>query len=73
MTEALLMGLRTREGVDLDRIAGIGNHRVQSPVNHRAVRTLAAEGLVTLTGSRLAATEPGMPALNAILAALAAD
>ncbi|CAN5287136.1 radical SAM family heme chaperone HemW [soil metagenome] len=59
-TEALLMGLRLREGVDLARFAG-------EPVDRSAVQRLAGLGLVTLTGARLSVTEQGTLLLDAIL------
>ena len=62
-SEALLMGLRLREGVDLARIG-------RAWVDLRAVELLAGEGLVTLDGERLQVTEAGMPVLDAVLAAV---
>ena len=61
--EALVMGLRLREGVDLDRI-GAGW------IDDRAVATLAREGLLTREGGRLRVTEAGMLVLDSILAAI---
>jgi putative oxygen-independent coproporphyrinogen III oxidase len=60
-TEALLMGLRLREGVDLARF---GN---QSPITMPAVTRLTALGLVSLDGTRLRVTEQGTLLLDAIL------
>ena len=59
--EALLMGLRLREGVDLARIGA-------EWVDHAAVDRLNRHGLVTLAGDRLSVTEAGMPVLDAVLA-----
>lgn len=73
MTEALLMGLRMREGVDLGRLARLGGTTPDRAVNARAVATLVAQGLLTRDGDRLAATDAGMPVLNAILGEIAAD
>ena len=70
MTEALLMGLRLREGVDLARIAALGACAIDAVIDARAATTLAAEGLIARDGDRLRATEAGMPVLNAIIAAL---
>jgi putative oxygen-independent coproporphyrinogen III oxidase len=60
-TEALLMGLRLREGVDLSRF---GDER---PIDETAVQRLANLGLVTLEGKRLTVTEQGTLLLDAIL------
>ena len=59
--EALLMGLRLREGVDLARIG-------HEWVDERAVARLAAIGLVEPGEERLRVTEAGMPVLDAVLA-----
>ena len=61
-TEALLMGLRLREGVPLHRVAGA--------LDMEAVRRLEAHGLVALEGGRLRAERPLL--LDAILAEIAA-
>jgi oxygen-independent coproporphyrinogen-3 oxidase len=60
-TEALLMGLRLREGVDLARF---GN---EPPIDHAAVQRLSNLGLVTLEGTKLTVTEQGTLLLDAIL------
>jgi len=65
--EALLMGLRLAEGIDLDHVAalsGLPRHRL---VDERALARLAAQGLVASSSSRLIVTEPGMLLLDAIL------
>jgi oxygen-independent coproporphyrinogen-3 oxidase len=59
--EALLMGLRLAEGVD---IAPIEQKRGR-PLSH--VATLESQGLVTLTFGRLRATPRGRLVLNAVL------
>ncbi|MEP9359533.1 radical SAM family heme chaperone HemW [Sphingomonas sp. KR3-1] len=58
--EALLMGLRLAEGVDLARIP-------DAPLNLQTLATMAAQGLVQRAGSRLVVTDTGMPVLEAIL------
>ncbi len=66
--EALLMGLRLREGVNLYAIAarsGIAEHALVSPPK---VAFLSNEGLITRTDHRLIVTDKGMPLLDAILA-----
>lgn len=59
-TEALVMGLRLAEGVDLTRI-GAGY------VDLVAVERLAAHGLIVRDGDRLRVTDAGMPVLEGIL------
>ena len=63
--EALVMGLRLTDGVDLDRIAAAtGLAQLVDPV---AERRLAGMGLLRRDGTRLALTERGMPLLDAVL------
>ncbi|SNS32578.1 oxygen-independent coproporphyrinogen-3 oxidase [Sphingomonas laterariae] len=66
-TEALLMGLRLNEGVDLDRIARRSGIAADALVNDRAVINLERLGFVARNGARLAVTPQGMPLLDAIL------
>ena len=70
LTEAMLMGLRLREGVDLARVAALGGRDVDGVVDARAATLLEAEGLIMREGHRLRATDAGMPVLNAVIAAL---
>ena len=63
--EALVMGLRLREGVDLGRIAALAGG--DAPVDRDAVARLARLGLVTLADERLVVTEAGALLLDAIL------
>jgi oxygen-independent coproporphyrinogen-3 oxidase len=65
--EAMLMGLRLAEGIDLDRIAMLGDRPFDQLIDRRATDLLIAQGLVSLDGARLRATDAGMPVLNAIL------
>ncbi len=65
-TEALVMGLRLAEGVDLARI-GAGY------VDLAAVERLAAHGLIVRDGDRLRVTGAGMPVLEGILREVVAD
>ncbi|OQW71483.1 MAG: coproporphyrinogen III oxidase [Proteobacteria bacterium ST_bin13] len=71
-TEAMLMGLRLGEGVDLARIAALGDGAIDAVIDANAAATLEREGLIVRDGMRLRATDRGMPVLNAILAALIA-
>ncbi len=66
-TEALLMGLRLREGIDLARIARLGETTVAGVVDEAAVARLADQGLLARVGDRLRVTEAGMLLLDAIL------
>ena len=69
--EALLMGLRLREGVDLEQIAARSG--IAQPVNQDAVTRLAALGLIDHTPPRLTVTERGFGVLDAILTEVVAD
>ncbi|PKP93227.1 MAG: coproporphyrinogen III oxidase [Alphaproteobacteria bacterium HGW-Alphaproteobacteria-16] len=59
-TEALVMGLRLAEGVDLARIG-------EDYVDRAAVKRLATHGLIVREAERLRVTAAGMPVLEAIL------
>jgi putative oxygen-independent coproporphyrinogen III oxidase len=58
--EALVMGLRLAEGVDLARIP-------DAPLDAKAAALLETQGLVKREGTRLIVTDAGMPVLEAIL------
>ena len=64
--EALLMGLRLTEGVDVSRIAARSG--IAEPIDQRATIRLVDLGLVQTNGTRLTVTESGFGVLNAILA-----
>ncbi|PWG01654.1 radical SAM family heme chaperone HemW [Sphingosinicella humi] len=66
--EALLMGLRLREGVEMDRIAALADRAFDTIVDGRAVARLADQGLVARDEHRLRVTPAGMLLLDAILA-----
>ncbi|HEY6917008.1 MAG TPA: coproporphyrinogen-III oxidase family protein, partial [Allosphingosinicella sp.] len=68
--EALLMGLRLREGLDLVRIAALAEKEPGEVVNLADIARLEAQGLLTLGGGRLKVTDAGMLLLDAILAEL---
>ncbi|WP_375398674.1 radical SAM family heme chaperone HemW [uncultured Sphingomonas sp.] len=67
VTEALVMGLRLAEGVDLARIAMVGEQPIARLIDLGMVDRLAALGLVAIDDRRLTVTEGGMPVLDAIL------
>lgn len=69
-TEALLMGLRLAEGVDLDHIARRTGVAVAELVDAVAADRLVALGLVHRDGQRVTVTEAGAPLLDAIIAQL---
>jgi len=68
--EALLMGLRLREGVDLDRIAARSG--IMQPVDAGAIARLFALGLIDVALPRLTVTERGFGVLDAILTEIVA-
>ena len=70
-TEALLMGLRLAEGVDLRRIAGLAGGI--APIDHAAAARLEALGLVAIDRACLRVTEAGALLLDAILPQIVAD
>ncbi len=63
--EALVMGLRLGEGVDLARVAEVAGG--QAPLDLTRLARLEAQGLAVREGQRLRITEAGMPVLEAIL------
>lgn len=65
--EALLMGLRLGEGVDLDRIAAMAGLPIAALVDDRAILQLEGLGLLRRTGDRLRISPSGMLLLDAIL------
>ena len=66
VVEALVMGLRLTEGVDVARAAGLGGVAVADAIDLAAVARLPE--LVMLEGDRLRLTEAGAPLLDAVLA-----
>jgi putative oxygen-independent coproporphyrinogen III oxidase len=70
--EALLMGLRLEEGVDLARIAARSGVDEDRLVDDRAVARLNGLGFIERRGSRLRVLAPGMLLLDAILAEVVA-
>ncbi len=67
--EYLLMGLRTRQGIDLTLFEQLGGR----PLPPARLHDLMDLGLLAQSGTRLFATRQGMPVLNAILTELARD
>ena len=69
-SEALLMGLRLSEGVDLDLIASRFDIAVVELVDDAKLRLYADLGLVALEGNHITVTPQGMPLLDALLGEL---
>ena len=70
--EALLMGLRLRDGADLSRIARRTGIAVDQLIDRAAADRLSRQGLVVLDGPKLRVTDAGMLLLDAILAEVVA-
>ena len=71
-TEALLMGLRLAEGIDLARIAALSGVAQDQLIDHDAAAQLARLGFVSLEGDHLTVEPKGMVLLDAILPQLVA-
>ena len=65
--EALLMGLRLAEGIDLNRVASRTGSPVTHLVDNHAVAGMEKLGLIRRQGAHLTVTPQGMPLLDAIL------
>ncbi|SMR82535.1 oxygen-independent coproporphyrinogen-3 oxidase [Aliiroseovarius halocynthiae] len=63
VTEYLLMGLRTREGIDLVRL----QEQFDSLLDASKINGLEEMGLISSTPEKLRATDEGRPVLNGIL------
>lgn len=66
-TEAMLMGLRLTEGIDLARVEARSGLGRAAFVDAGAVARLAAQGLIVQDGDRLAVTDDGILLLDSIL------
>jgi oxygen-independent coproporphyrinogen-3 oxidase len=66
-TEALLMGLRLAEGIDLTDIASRTGVAADGLVDSQAVAGIEKLGLIRQNGTHLIVTPQGMPLLDAIL------
>jgi putative oxygen-independent coproporphyrinogen III oxidase len=65
--EALLMGLRLAEGVDLNHVAARTGVSANELVDAKAVADIGKLGLIRRQGEHLTVTPHGMPLLDAIL------
>ena len=70
-SEALLMGLRLREGVDLAYVARLAGGT--APIVWPAVERLAGQGFIVHAGDRLRVTEAGALLLDAIMPLVVGD
>jgi oxygen-independent coproporphyrinogen-3 oxidase len=69
-TEALMMGLRLAEGVDLSDIAARTGTDAATLIDRKAAARLSDQDLLRLSGDHLTVTPQGMLLLDAILAEL---
>ena len=70
-SEALVMGLRLREGVDLDYVATLAGGT--APIDWPAVERLSRQGMIAHERHRLRVTEAGALLLDSILPLVVAD
>ncbi len=70
--EALMMGLRLAEGVDLAELAARTGMAADALVDEAAVARLSGHGLLTRNGDRLTVTPAGMLLLDGILGEIVA-
>lgn len=73
VSEALLMGLRLSEGIDLARLESRFERPRWSMVNKEALDTYIGLGFVWHLGDRIGVRPKGMAVLNALIAALVND
>jgi putative oxygen-independent coproporphyrinogen III oxidase len=71
--EALMMGLRLAEGVDLPALAEKTGLAAAQMVDQKAVDHLSGLGLLDAAGGRLTISPRGMPLLDALLPKIIAD
>ena len=69
-SEALLMGLRLAEGLDLGELSGRFNIAQRDLIAPEKLRLYSDLGLVRQDGSRITVTDSGMPLLDGLLAEL---
>ncbi|MGC6401241.1 radical SAM family heme chaperone HemW [Sphingomonas sp. FW199] len=70
-TEAMVMGLRLAEGLDLGHLTSVGSAPADTRIDMGAADWLAGHGLVWRTPDRIGLTPAGMPLLDAVLRDLA--
>jgi putative oxygen-independent coproporphyrinogen III oxidase len=65
--EALLMGLRLGEGIDLASVAQMSGLQIAELIDQTAAARLADQGLIKLEGTRVRATPSGLLLLDGVL------
>ncbi|NCP17923.1 MAG: coproporphyrinogen III oxidase [Erythrobacter sp.] len=70
LSEALLMGLRLAEGIDLAALAARFDTTPDALIDRQRAEFYAGLGFVMLAGDRITVTPQGMPLLDALLAEL---
>ncbi len=70
--EALMMGLRLSEGIDVTRVAARIGRPLDVVLDGARLQRLLDAGMVERTSTQLRATAKGRPVLNAVIAALIA-
>jgi len=68
-TEFMLMGLRLRSGIDLERYTALA----RKPIDTSVLAHLNDIGMIDVSGSRLVVTDQGFRVLNSVVSALLAD
>lgn len=68
-TEFLLMGLRVRDGIDIDRYTILA----QRPLDAAVLRHLTEIAMIEISGSILTVTDQGFRVLNSVISELLAD
>lgn len=71
-TEAIMTGLRLKDGIDVNRWEALFGHRLMDLVNMNAYEGLVASGHIGQEKNRLVLTNRGWPLLNFILGKLLA-
>jgi oxygen-independent coproporphyrinogen-3 oxidase len=71
-TEAVMMGLRLKDGLDIAHMEALSGLPLDAVVDGRAVTLLTQEGLLERAGDHLRLTPKGWPLLNSITGALLA-
>ena len=69
-SEALLMGLRLREGIDLATLSQRFGIPAEQLIERQRLQLHASLGLMLQAGTRISVTEAGMPLLDALLGEL---
>ncbi|WP_299372367.1 radical SAM family heme chaperone HemW [uncultured Tateyamaria sp.] len=68
-TEFLLMGMRVRDGISMDRYSEISGN----PLNSSNIKALLEMGMIEIEGDQLRASDHGFALLNAVLEKLLID